>query len=293
MTEPTPPRPQPAAPGGATAGALLRAARERQGLPVDTLAAVVKVPPRKLAALEADRYDELPDPAFTRALARTLCRLLEIDAEPVLAQLPPPPNIGPRLERVHNGLDGSLRPHGGADAASRRQLGLRPALWLPLLLLLAAAIVWLVPQDWASRGPLATGDAAAPAPAAADQPPGAADVAGQAASAGIVVEPVGPEATTTALPPAVAEAAAPAASAAIATGLLQVSVAGEAWMEVVDARDTVLLRRTLRAGESLDLDGMPPLRLRIGHAAGVKLRFRGRPVDLPASRGQGIRLELK
>ena len=67
---------------------MLRAAREKRGLHIAALAASIKVSPRKLEALETDRYDELPDLTFTRALAQTVCRALKIDAEPVLAKLP-------------------------------------------------------------------------------------------------------------------------------------------------------------------------------------------------------------
>ena len=65
-----------------SAGALLRAAREEQGLHIAALAAAIKVTPRKLDALENDRCDELPDATFTRALAQTVCRALKIDAGP-------------------------------------------------------------------------------------------------------------------------------------------------------------------------------------------------------------------
>ena len=73
---------------GSGAGALLRAARERQGLHIAALAAAIKVSQRKLEALEADRFDELPDATFTRALAQTVCRQLKIDPKPVLERLP-------------------------------------------------------------------------------------------------------------------------------------------------------------------------------------------------------------
>ena len=69
-------------------GEILRTARERQGLHIAALAAAIKVSPRKLDALEHDRWDELPDATFIRALAQTVCRTLKIDAAPVLARLP-------------------------------------------------------------------------------------------------------------------------------------------------------------------------------------------------------------
>src|SRR5688500_5851649 len=49
---------QPAAPPH-TAGSLLRAARQAQGLHIAALAATIKVSHRKLEFLEADRLDEL------------------------------------------------------------------------------------------------------------------------------------------------------------------------------------------------------------------------------------------
>ena len=50
-----------------TAGTLLREAREAAGLHVATLAANLKVPVRKLEALEEDRFDQLGDAVFIRA----------------------------------------------------------------------------------------------------------------------------------------------------------------------------------------------------------------------------------
>ena len=61
---------------GLSAGAMLRAAREKRGLHIAALAASIKVSPRKLEALEADRYAELPDLTFTpRPGANSLPRI--------------------------------------------------------------------------------------------------------------------------------------------------------------------------------------------------------------------------
>src|SRR5262245_4186241 len=93
--------------GDASAGAMLRAAREKQGLHIAVLAATIKVPRPKLEALEADRYEELPDVTFTRALAQTMCRALKIDAEPVLARLPEGGTH--KLEPIGGGLNTPFR----------------------------------------------------------------------------------------------------------------------------------------------------------------------------------------
>ena len=98
--------------GELTAGGMLRQARQAQGLHIAALAAAIKVAPRKLEMLEADRFDELPDATFARVLAQTVCRTLKIDAEPVLARLPLPPQMN-RLEHVTRGLNEPFRDRSG------------------------------------------------------------------------------------------------------------------------------------------------------------------------------------
>lgn len=71
-----------------TAGGLLRQYRETQGLGLEVLAQVLRVSPAKLEALEANRWDDLPDAMFARALALAVCRQLKMDAAPVLLLLP-------------------------------------------------------------------------------------------------------------------------------------------------------------------------------------------------------------
>ena len=71
-----------------SSGQLLRQAREQQQMTVQTLAAMLKVPVHKLQALEEDRWDALTDSVFTRSLALSVCRILNIPSEPVLAGLP-------------------------------------------------------------------------------------------------------------------------------------------------------------------------------------------------------------
>ena len=101
---------EPAAPPVAqtvTSGTLLRQARTAHGLHIAALAATVKVPQRKLEALESDRLDELPDAAFARALAKKVCHVLKIDAEPILALMPQPPETPRRgASRTHIGGQG-------------------------------------------------------------------------------------------------------------------------------------------------------------------------------------------
>lgn len=71
-----------------SAGALLREARERLGLSVADAAAQTKLAPRQIEALEADDYRHLPEMAFVRGFVRSYAKVLQIDAQPLLAALP-------------------------------------------------------------------------------------------------------------------------------------------------------------------------------------------------------------
>jgi transcriptional regulator with XRE-family HTH domain len=171
MTDLRPRGPTAAAPtrrGARSAGAMLKAAREREGLHVAVLAATIKVAPAKLEALEQDRYDELPNATFTRALAQSVCRSLKIDPRPVLALLPQvevPPSKG-RWAAEH-AVPGPPVAHDGAGLAWAS----KPMFWAGGLLLLAAVVVGMVPPDlvqqWMSSPPPVALPASAPASAGA------------------------------------------------------------------------------------------------------------------------------
>lgn len=69
-------------------GAVLREAREQQGLSVADVANRIKFAPRQIEAMEADDYAQLPEATFVRGFVRSYARLLEIDVAPLLAALP-------------------------------------------------------------------------------------------------------------------------------------------------------------------------------------------------------------
>ncbi len=286
---------------GNTAGALLRAARERQGLHIAALAAAIKVAPRKLDALEHDRYDELPDATFTRALAQTVCRTLKIDARPVLALLPQP-DLG-RLEQVAGTLNTPFRDRPGRDDSGMTASAIRPLVWASVVLMLAALVLHFLPAGlWESAPPVAqppsaaASGVAAPAsePAMADQPASAAAAMPAAPmAAAIAAEPL----ATVPVAPAgqlTQTATAPEPSASVPATLVQLRASAPSWVKVEDGRGQLLLARTVQSGEIVGLDGSLPLRLTIGNAAATQVGFRGRPVDLQAvTRDNVARVELK
>lgn len=260
-----------------SAGEMLRAARQAQGLHIAALATQLKVTPRKLELLESDQHAELQGQTFVRALAQAACRALKIDPAPVLARLPDAD--GNTLDQVNGGLNAPFREHGARRAAMELPQ-IRPlVLVLVGLLLAAAAALWLVPHDWSL--PELWHKAAAPL---TTQP----SAAGASASMGnLTTEAVSPMPAGSAVVETVPGAMAPGQ-------LLQVRATRESWVEVTDSGGLSVLSRLLQPGETVDLDGNPPLRVKIGNAAGTELSFRGQLVDLaPSTRDNVARLELK
>lgn len=303
--------------GPVTAGRLLREARQSRGLHLAALASAIKVAPRKLELLESDRLDELPDATFTRALAQTVCRSLKVDAGPVLALLPK--GSGYRLEQLGEGLNTPFRER-PSNVVESDWTGLsRPAIWAPLLLLMAAAGVYLMPSGWLSGGKPAAepgAEAAAPSPAdaasasmssmqraetagvdaAAASPAAPASIPGQGPVVAAGSEPLsGSAGPGSAVADAGINAAADAASgAATSPGMLRLRARADSWIEVLDARGQSLLSRTVRSGETVDLEGVAPLRVRVGNARDTEIVFRGRALELaPFTRDNLARLELK
>jgi cytoskeleton protein RodZ len=280
-----------AAPAATTAGGLLRQARQAQGLHIAALAAAIKVTPRKLELLESDQFDQLPDATFTRALAQTVCRTLKVDAAPVLALMPPP--LGHRLEEISEGLNTPFRERPGRLVPGEWVSFSSPLVWIAGLLVLAALVVYFMPASWvpAARERLSS-ERGVTVPATVIEAASAAAVSAPAASA--VVETVPP--------PVAAEPAASASMAemsanvfaAAAAGVLQVHADERSWVEVTDARGRSLISRLVEAGEDVGLDGVMPLKVRIGNAAATKVVFRGQPLELGAfTRDNVARLELK
>lgn len=69
-------------------GAVLRDARIQLGLSVAEVAAQIKFAPRQIEALEADDFKKLPEAAFLRGFVRSYAKILNLDAQTLLAHLP-------------------------------------------------------------------------------------------------------------------------------------------------------------------------------------------------------------
>ncbi|MDR3004852.1 MAG: DUF4115 domain-containing protein [Acidovorax sp.] len=322
----TPPAPQ-------TAGSLLRQARETAGMHVSTLADVLKVPVAKLQALEADDWQTLPDAVFTRSLALSICKALQVDATPVMALLPksaatqkftaPGPGINEpfrdkAVRSVHDTPSAGgvwkwtalalLAAAGGGAWYFTQQHDLRDAVVASVQERSERAMGGSVSSavsapdtDVAPAADAAAVQAAASVPAEAVPVADAAPVASPAAAAvvpaSLVSTAPAPVVPAAAVAPAMAVEAAPVAAAAEAApagaSTLRIQARVATWIQVRGG-GKVLEQKTLNAGEFFETQAAKPLSVVIGRADGVDVQVSGAAFDLGAVARENVaRFEVK
>lgn len=271
-------------------GAMLRKAREASGLQLAALAASLKVPIKKLEALEADRFDLLPDTVFVRALTASVCRSLKIDSAPILERLPH--TTTPSLRTDESGINTPFRSSGsGSTFAFVNQLS-KPFVYAILALLIGVAILAFLPK----KRPDVAGDVQKPEnstlissiPNPASEP---ALAANHAASESILpvqsvglVQPGSAAVITTnpASGAAYAMTIVPSdvdASTAVSSAIV-FKARDTTWVEVIDAKATVQVRKTMAQGEVIAVSGALPLAVIVGRASNMDVQVRGQPFDL-------------
>ncbi len=282
-----------------TPGQMLREAREALGLHVAALAVSLKVPVKKLEALEADRLEELPDAVFVRALASSVCRALKIDSTPVLAKLP---QLNTRvLAQPDATANVAFRSRAGGQVPSVLTGLNRPVLIGVALLLLAALALMMFP-DFLARSASTNDSASATTTSAAN-----ATLAGNGgvnmgaavtvpstpeASASISAALPQRETSTLSVTPALSTPTVPSptlvitpaasAQAVPPDAIVVFAATGQTWIEVRDGAGKVMLQRTLQAGESAGV-GSPkrePLVITVGRANLTQVTVRGKAFDL-------------
>ncbi|MEO8387223.1 RodZ domain-containing protein [Polaromonas sp.] len=308
-----------------TAGALLRQAREAAGMHIAALAVSLKVPVKKLEALEQDRFELLPDAVFVRALASSVCRSLKLDAAPVLERLPQ--TTAPKLTYHKAGINTPFRSPGEGPRPTKWTHLSKPAVVAVLALLLGALVLIFLPvlkPDTAKgdgdqaggaeavkplpaavaitgAGPVNDAPAAFPTPqtnentsgtgsvVTSGSPPSSPPTASLPGSALPAIQPAPASVSGSAVTPA----ASPASSAA-PSGIVVFRAKGASWVEVTDAKGTVVLRRTLAAGEVAGVSGALPLAAVVGKADVTQVQIRGQAFDLGSvARDNVARFEVK
>ena len=307
-----------------TAGMMMRSAREAAGLHVAALAVSIKIPVKKLEALEADRLDLLHDAVFVRALAASVCRALKIDPAPVLFKLPL--TVAPKLTADERGINAPFHATGDAARLSIAEVLRKPSAMLVFALLVAGVAVVFFPEgkltEWTAelssppvKSPTTMGQpqlqlAATEVMESTVQSEPVAQVLPAAPSA--IVAPkeaaigsLAPTAVATPAPASVkaSDSLAPRQDTVRATvappsvnpsGLVVFKAKGTSWVKVVDAKGIVQLSKTLSDGEVIGASGATPLSVVIGRVDATEVEVRGQPFSLiSVAKDNVARFEVK
>jgi cytoskeleton protein RodZ len=288
-------------------GALLRSAREAQGLDIAALAVTLKIPVKKLEALESDRFDLLPGTVFVRALALSVCRALKLDAAAVMDVMPQ--LQAPAIKTDEVGLNASFKSTSSGFKIASVMQGMKPAVFVMLALVVAIVVVFFWPAKAVRESKVP--DAGTPDSALVAGPtqagPGASvhlDAASQANQVQAVklsdIAPASPPAALASATDTVsAGAAAPASSVAVVSSTVPASILtlqahGQSWIDVTDALGNSQLRKTMTAGQVLQVSGALPLSVVLGRADAVTVLVRGKPLDVTVvSKDNVARFEVK
>ena len=316
----------------ASAGVLLRNAREAAGLHITVLAGILKVPVKKLDALEAGRLNELPDAVFIRALASSICRTLKIDSSLILQKLPK--NISVKSTDLGVSINTPFRTPNDGPRPSFWGLTSRPAVLSGVLLLLSAWVIFMLPavkssinktsnliaetsktEFFALTPPVVlTGQATADiglTPVSAPNILSAPIVSSNQNILPISVPlPNLVPAETVKAPDANAAFVQPASFSALpslpvglprdttttlpSTSIVEFNAKGASWVEVTDAKGKVVLRRTLSSGETATASGVFPLTAVVGRADATEVKIKGKGFDLSSFTKDNVaRFEVK
>jgi cytoskeleton protein RodZ len=296
----------------ATLGTTLREARERGGFSVADVAHQIKFAPRQIEALEADDFQNLPEMTFLCGFVRSYAKVLNMDAQPLLALLPQA-NAAP-LPLIPISVE---VPFPNAYSPQLHNL-----IWLGAALLLAVLVV--VFAVWQYTAPLAQPEVTrvetpVSLPSKMQIIP-ASPVLDAEVTTPTVTPTVTPAVTPTAQPELVAASspvspslvltAKPSASkprdekltasvmrpetavktqplnpatqpdTSPQTASLRLVFDDDAWVEIKDKDDKRLSSQINLRGSELRLSGYAPFSLVISRAASVRLFLRGKQVDL-------------
>jgi cytoskeleton protein RodZ len=261
-------------------GQELAAAREARGLALADVAQSLKFAPRQLEALEQEHFDALPGATFARGMVRSYARLLKLDPEPLLQRIADRfevPDSNRLAARYH-------QPVPFSDNA-RRWTFVYAGVSLAVLGLVGAfAYEWHQERTAAAKAPKATSVAKA-APREVKRPIAPVPVQPVAVAPAIQEKPIVQEKT--------AVAPAPAPTPRAGAHRLVVRTDGEAWIEIKDSADRMLVSSLNPAGSERVVRGRPPYSLVIGNASQVRILYDDKLVDLaPHTRQDVARLTL-
>ncbi|HEU4369172.1 MAG TPA: helix-turn-helix domain-containing protein [Methylomirabilota bacterium] len=261
----------------ASVGAYLHELRARRGVSLEEVARTTRVAQRYLAALEADAFDSLPAPVFTRGFIRAYCQALGEPPEEALACYESREGRAPTAPSIRS----AVRPRaGGGELRTRGALLVSFLLLVVLGMALFTVALVLQPRDRAERAavevPPDAQPLSPPPPAPAPRPTAARPPVPSPATP--ASPPAEPSLTVTGPAPQ-ARSAAPSLETVIG-GVVSpyrlVARTSEATWIRVRTEDGRSSEENVPAGEVREWVSDRPFVVTVGNAGGVSLELNGR-----------------
>jgi cytoskeleton protein RodZ len=256
-------------------GAELKSAREARGLSVSEVAQQLKFAPRQLEALEQERFDLLPGGTFVRGMLRSYARLLKLPPEPLLERI-----AGRFAAPDANHLAARYSQPVPFSDNARRSTFVYLGLSLGVLALGGGvAYQWYYEHN---APKLAAAKRAVAKPSVASVTPKAQPKTIDQTVEAEVSAKLAPPKQMVVERPAATEKVASTSPAKVASGVnrLVIRCEEEAWIEVKDANERMLVSSLNPKGAERVVQSRGPLTLVIGNAQHVRITHNDRPVDL-------------
>jgi cytoskeleton protein RodZ len=260
-------------------GHELAAAREARGLALADVAQQLKIAPRQLEALEQERFDALPGATFARGMVRSYARLLKLDPEPLVERVASRLAV-PDSNRLAARYDQAVPFSDSGRHSTFVYLGISVGV---LALVGAVAFGWHQERTAAVQAPAKPDTVANAAPHEVKRFPVPIQAQPAVAPPAPVIEEKKAVVPSENKPPA----------AAPGRHRLVVRAEEEAWIEIRDSADRLLVSSLNPAGSERVVRGRPPYSLVIGNASHVQVLYDDKPVNLaPHTRSDVARLTI-
>ena len=269
-------------------GAALRQAREQAGLEVGEVARSLKVDEDVIAALDGERYGELPALVYTRGYVRRYAGLVGLDAEALCVQLEAMQRDDPEVVRMSSTSRGA-----SVAAMYREHAGVLFAGVVTLVVVAIVAAVWIA---WRSSKDPAVEPVEA-SPLATEPAPDLVEPGATASPPAVELAVDDPSETTDAQT-TVAEGddtghGGQPAGPLVVADQLEFLFSDDCWVEVRGGEGELLHMDLERAGDTLIVTGDAPFSIVLGYAPGVRLTYNGDAVALgPHTRNRKAELVL-
>ena len=256
-------------------GAELKRAREEQGLTISEVAHHLKLAPRQVEALEDERFAQLPGITFVRGMLKNYARLLKLAPEPLLERIAgrfEAPDASRLAERYS-------QPVPFSDGARHSTF-----VYLALSIVVLSLGGGVAYQWYREHNAPAELVHAEPAPPRAQvkvvEPVVQSDLTAKVAVAPDAEKPAPPEKPALAESPAVEKVTVAKVLARGGVNRLIIRCEEDAWIEVRDANDRMLVSSLNPKGSERVVRARGPLSLVIGNARHVQVIHNDRPLDL-------------